>query len=104
MVDDIYGCSNTMIVAALGKRVRDYRLRSRLTQEELAELAGVSTLTLKKLESGKLTNIGLGNFVAILRGLKQLECVDSILPSLPPPASLIRKYQDKQPQRVRHEK
>ncbi len=104
MIDDIYGCSNTMIVAALGKRVRDYRLRSRLTQEELAELAGVSTLTLKKLESGKLTNIGLGNFVAILRGLKQLECVDAILPSLPPPASLIRKYQDKQPQRVRHEK
>ena len=101
MIDDIYGYSNTMIVAALGKRVRDYRLRSRLTQEELA---GVSTLTLKKLESGKLTNIGLGNFVAILRGLKQLECVDSILPSLPPPASLIRKYQDKQPQRVRHEK
>ena len=93
-----------MIVTALGKRVRDYRLRSRLTQEELAELAGVSTLTLKKLESGKLTNIGLGNFVAILRGLKQLECVDAILPSLPPPASLIRKYQDKQPQRVRHEK
>ena len=93
-----------MIVAALGKRVRDYRLRSRLTQEELAELAGVSTLTLKKLESGKLTNIGLGNFVAILRGLKQLECVDCILPSLPLPASLIRKYQDKQPQRVRREK
>ena len=104
MIDDIYGYSNTMIVTALGKRVRDYRLRSRLTQEELAELAGVSTLTLKKLESGKLTNIGLGNFVAILRGLKQLECVDGILPSLPLPASLIRKYQDKQPQRVRREK
>ena len=43
--DDLYAKSNSSIIQDLGMRVRDYRLKARLTQEELAEKAGVSSFS-----------------------------------------------------------
>lgn len=102
--DDLYAKSNSSIIQDLGMRVRDYRLKARLTQEELAEKAGVSSLTLKKFETGKSTNINMSSFVAILRALQQLESINNILPELPLPPTILRQYQQNKPKRIRHGK
>lgn len=102
--DDIYAQSNSSIIAGLGKRVREYRMKAQLTQEELATKAGISVLTLKKFENAKTANINMQSFLAILRALQQLECVGNILPELPVPPSVLRQYQEKTPKRIRHGK
>ena len=100
--DDLYAQSNSSIIAGLGRRVREYRMKAQLTQEELAAKAGISALTLKKFETAKTANINMQSFLAILRALRQLECIWTILPELPVPPSVLRQYQDKAPQRLRH--
>ena len=100
----MYAQSNSSIIQGLGARVREYRIRMRLTQEELAQKAGVSALTLKKLETGKALNINMNKFLAILRALHQLESINDILPELPVPPSVYRKYQQNIPKRVKHGK
>ena len=39
--DDLYAQSNSSIIAGLGKRVREYRMKAQLTQEELAAKAEI---------------------------------------------------------------
>lgn len=39
---------------ALGRRIHDARKRAKLTQEELAESAGIATETLSRLEKGRV--------------------------------------------------
>ena len=102
--DDLYAQSNSSIIVGLGKRVREYRMKSQLTQEELAAKAGISVLTLKKFESAKAANINMQSFLAILRALQQLEPIGNILPELPVPPSVLRQYQEKTPKRIRHGK
>lgn len=102
--DDYYAQSNASIIAALGKKVRSYRMMEQLTQEELAAKAGISALTLKKFENAKTANINMQTFIALLRALHQMECIGNILPDLPVPPSVLRKYQDKTPKRIRHGK
>ena len=79
-------------------------MKAQLTQEELAAKAGISALTLKKLETAKTANINMQSFLAILRALQQLECIGNILPELPVPPSVLRQYQEKTPKRIRHGK
>ena len=100
--DDLYAQSNSSIIAGLGKRVREYRMKAQLTQDELAVKAGISALTLKKFENAKATNINMQSFLAILRALHQLECIGKILPELPVPPSVLRQYQERTPKRIRH--
>ena len=102
--DDLYAQSNSSIIAGLGNRVREYRMKAQLTQEELAAKAGISALTLKKFETAKTANINMQSFLAILRALRQLECIGNILPELPVPPSVLRQYQEKAPKRIRHGK
>ena len=90
--DDLYAQSNSSIIASLGKRVREYRMKAQLTQEELAAKAGISALTLKKFETAKTTNINMQSLLAILRALQQLECIGNILPYLPVPQAVLRQY------------
>lgn len=44
-------------LVALGKRVRELRLVRQLTQDELAERAGVSTQTVRRLEIARPTRL-----------------------------------------------
>ncbi len=48
--------------------IRFHRKRSGLTQQELAELAGVGKNMVYELESGR-QNVGLGNLLKVLRVL-----------------------------------
>ena len=56
---DIYAFSNAELVSMLGRRFKDYRIRCRLTQKELAEITGVSVPTIRNFENGKSYNVSL---------------------------------------------
>jgi transcriptional regulator with XRE-family HTH domain len=53
----------------LGARVRDARLRQRLSQEQVAELAGVSRPYLSAVERGE-RNFGVVNLIRIAQALR----------------------------------
>lgn len=52
-----------------GKRVRDLRLLAGLSQEQLADAAGIHRTYLSSLERGQ-RNVGLDNIIALARALK----------------------------------
>ncbi len=65
--DDAGARSDAAILEDLGRRLARERLRLNLTQEELAERAGVSRATVRRLEAGSSTQ--LANLVRLLRAL-----------------------------------
>ncbi|MBL4810070.1 MAG: helix-turn-helix transcriptional regulator [Phycisphaerales bacterium] len=75
--------TDSIVLAELGQRLAQYRLKQNLTQAELANEAGVSKRTLERLEAGGSTQ--LTNLIRILRVLGLLNNLDSFVP--PPPSS-----------------
>jgi transcriptional regulator with XRE-family HTH domain len=75
-----------------------------LTQKEVAEKAGVSLITLRAFENGKAVNITMGNLLALLRVIEQLEGITEILPEIPISPYQLLKLQSKQKKRIRHGK
>jgi transcriptional regulator with XRE-family HTH domain len=65
------------IAAEIGRRIEQMRLEQNLTQQQLADLVGLSRVSYGRLESGqaKLTNI-----ISVLRALGQLELVEKFIP------------------------
>ncbi|MCO1336668.1 helix-turn-helix domain-containing protein [Microbulbifer sp. OS29] len=72
-----YGQSDSQILETLGSRLKGYRLRMNLTQDDMAERAGLSPSTIKGLEAGRGR---LDSLVAALRVLHQLESLEAFLP------------------------
>jgi len=72
----IYGATNRQILQQLGRAIKQRRINARLTQQTLAEKAGVKPLTIFSIEHGK--NVSLETFIAIIRelGLLNLFYVD----------------------------
>lgn len=102
--DNIQGFSNAEIIRSLGAQYKNYRLRAELTQKEVAEKAGVSLITLRAFENGKAVNITMGNLLALLRVIEQLEGITEILPEIPISPYQLLKLQSKQKKRIRHGK
>jgi putative transcriptional regulator len=78
-VIDYYTASDSVILAALGERIRGLRLRKNITQEALAERTLLSVGTIKSLEAGKGK---LSTLVAVLRELGALEQLDQFIPPI----------------------
>jgi putative transcriptional regulator len=70
----------------LGARLRSARLRRNLTQEQLAEDAGIGRVTLQRLEEGKV-NATLAVLTKLLRALDLSEGLDRLIPA-PAPSPL----------------
>lgn len=96
--------SNPEIVMELGRRFKKYRLAGNLTQEEVAEKAGVSLVTVRQFENGKSYNINMGNFLSLLRVVDALEQMDGLLPEIPVSAYEWEKIVGKKAKRIRHGK
>ncbi|WP_444902676.1 helix-turn-helix transcriptional regulator [Microbulbifer sp. CnH-101-E] len=75
---NLHGQSDKQILATLGDRLREYRLRMNLTQDDMAERAGLSTSTIKGLEAGRGR---LDSLVAALRVLRRLDALEAFLPA-----------------------
>lgn len=69
--------ANPEVIADLVKRFKEYRLAYGPTRQEAAEKAGVSLITLRLFENGKVYN---GNFLFLLRVVNCLEQMDGLLP------------------------
>ncbi|NTW84358.1 MAG: helix-turn-helix transcriptional regulator [Chlorobiaceae bacterium] len=70
--------SDEAVLVELGERLAQRRLELQLTQEMLAEQAGVSKRTVERLEAGASTQ--LSTMVRILRVMELLDRLESLLP------------------------
>lgn len=89
------------ILDDLGKRFRNTRIVKKLTQKDIAEKAGISLDTIKRLERNGY--VSLGNLVKICRVLDLIQTIDALFPA----AEFSPKdafYQNKMSKRVRHRK
>ena len=100
---DFYEYSTPELVRLLGNRFKEYRMRSNLTQREVAEQSGIGLTTIHKFENGTAGNLSLSTFLLLLKVIGQINALDDLLPDLPESPYLIRK-ENKKAQRVRHAK
>lgn len=82
--------TDTAVMAELGVRLRQQRLQRNLTQRELASEAGISALTLSKIEMG---NAGrLVSWIRVLRALDLFDGIDRLVSEpVPSPIDQLRR-------------
>lgn len=76
------GASDEVLLAELGRRLAGERLQRNLTQAHLAEQAGVSLSTVRRLEAGQGSN--LVALLRVLRALGLLANLEALVPRQPP--------------------
>jgi transcriptional regulator with XRE-family HTH domain len=94
--------SNGDILKEIGKRIKDYRFGQKLTQRELSEQAGISLFTVAQMERGK--SVSFNNLLAVLRILKLLDNLETLLPEICVSPVELLKLKGKTPQRIRKSK
>ena len=94
-------CSNEAVSKELGARIRRTRIDYPLSQEELANRAGISKRTVMNMERG--ADVTLGSLISALRALNLLSRIDMLVDSdqLRPSELLV---QHTQPKRIRASK
>src|SRR6478609_2190299 len=81
--------SDETVLREIGGRLARTRLERNVSQEELANEAGVSKSTIERLEAGR--PVKLDSFVRVLRALGQLGVLDRLIPEpLPSPVERLR--------------
>lgn len=71
-----YSMSDPAIVAELCQTLKHVRLQQNLTQQQLAEKAGLSRTAISKIELGKVS-VSLITVIQVLRALQQFHILDS---------------------------
>ena len=74
-MEDIYTQADKVIIQRIGEKIKKTRLKQNITQMNLAEEAGISLSTLKKMENGEIAS-----FDALLRMLRTLGLLDVLQP------------------------
>ncbi|MGF6282201.1 DNA-binding Xre family transcriptional regulator [Pseudomonas frederiksbergensis] len=77
----LHAMTDDAIASAIGARLQELRLKRNLSQEQVAEEAGISRQTLINLMHGKGTMV---NLVAVLRAIGELERVASLIQQVQP--------------------
>jgi transcriptional regulator with XRE-family HTH domain len=84
---------------AVGTQIHALRVRKRVDQKELANLANVSVSAIKNLEGGKGST--LRTFIRVLRALDRTDLLDAIQPEISvSPLDVVRTGKTSTPQRV----
>jgi putative transcriptional regulator len=95
---NFYGMSDKAILREVGRRVRQNRLAKNLTQKRLAEMAGVSRMTIVNLEKGQAAT--LLTFIQVLHSLGSLDGLENFLPDLGPSPLQVAKMKGKKRSRA----
>ncbi len=90
--------SDASVLATLGERISQQRLRRNQTQAELAAASGVSKRTIERLEAGESSQ--LFNFIRVLRALDLLNGFEALVPAPRPSPVEQLKLQGRQRQRA----
>ncbi|MCI1740899.1 MAG: helix-turn-helix domain-containing protein [Prevotella sp.] len=90
------------LVKMLGKRFKDYRLRANMTQKDVAEMAGLSVLSVQRFENGMVNNISLSTFLLLLKAIGSINDLDELMPEQPESPYLYNN--NRKVQRIRHKK
>lgn len=75
-------CTTAEIVRSLGASYKEYRLRKRLTQGDVAQQTGLTIATISKFESGMATNISFATFLLLLKAVGRIDDMAGVLPPL----------------------
>lgn len=102
-MEDYSEYSATELVRLLGSRFKDYRLRANMTQKEVAEMSGLSMMTIHRFENGTVKNISLSTFLLLLKAVGSINDLNELMPEQPESPYLYDDNQ-KKAQRVRHKK
>lgn len=70
---------NDLLLKEIGRRIAQARLKTRQTQEEFAQSAGLSRSAVQRLERGD-AGARLLTFLAALRTLRKIEALEVVLP------------------------
>ena len=95
-----YAATDQAVLEELGKRLRQRRLDSNLSQAEVAERAGLDRTTSGQLERDGRAS--LLTMVQVLRALGALDELDAFLPPLGPSPLELARRQGRQRQRASH--
>lgn len=91
------------LLQLLGQRLTQLRLSRQLTQQQLAEQAGLGLRTVQRLEQGEAAT-QLSGFLRVCRVLGLLDRVELLLPEITPGPLAQLTQQTPQRQRVRKRK
>ena len=94
--------SNNAITEEVGKRLKDYRIRRKLTQQELAEQAGISVFSVAQIERGKAVTMNV--FLSVLRVLRLLDNFELFIPEVGISPIELLKLKGKTPKRIKKSK
>jgi transcriptional regulator with XRE-family HTH domain len=100
---DYYEYSIPELVKMLGERFKDYRMRSNMTQKDVAEQAGLTVSTVHKFENGLAPNLSISTFLLIMKAIGCINGLDGLMPELPESPYLIDD-KGKKAQRIRHKR
>lgn len=98
---DYYEYSIPELVKLLGIRFKDHRMRSNMTQKEVAEHAGLTVNTIHKFENGLVPNLSISTFLLLLKAIGCINGIEELLPEMPESLYLIDEKGRKH-QRIRH--
>ena len=94
--------SNSGIMGEIGKRLKEYRFQRKLTQQELAEHAGISVFSVTQIEKGKAVTLTV--FLSVLRVLRLLDNFELFIPEKGISPIELLKLKGKTPKRIRKSK
>lgn len=95
---DYVGMSDRAILREIGRRVRRRRLDKNLTQQALADRAGLSRKTVSDLEREAV--VGLLTLIQVLRALGELDELEVFLPDQGPSPLQLAKLKGRVRQRA----
>ena len=100
MMTELQDMSNAELVAMLGKRYKDYRVRVGLSQKDVADKSGISVYTVSQFENGTARNLTLDSLFRMLRPIGLIDEIGKILEPLPPSPIAMQKLNKERRERV----
>jgi transcriptional regulator with XRE-family HTH domain len=84
-INNWYGMTDMSIIRSLWVQLKQVRLNKNLTQQQLANIAGIDRTTLSELENG-VRPATLLTFIQVLRALEKLEVLNALaeIPTISP--------------------
>ena len=97
-----YAMSDPAIVQEIGTQLKRFRLKANMTQQELADRAGLFRSTISEIENGRIGSVL--SLIQMLRGLNQLEVLQSFVLKDEISPLMVAEQQAKYRKRASHRK